>query len=194
MFQQNPHPLYNSLLNHDYLLKSTNDPDVFELICNNEILNVSQEYGILYINDIKNKKRSLFTHHKFNKINDPTAIFEYVKEFVSIVRQSLIPQNIEAMNLVICEILQNFPNTQEIEFNTGDGLPNLRFCTESFLSYSINIENIIDSIYNFQFINNLTLEENIKIKEIPKHKFLENIKKYEELKKVLKVNPVIHNK
>lgn len=196
MFEQSPHSLYLSLLDHDYDIKQSFDPEWWIISSNNYKLLIQSKLGALNILD--SRTGSSFNFPRIDLYfdedyeNDYEDINGAVKEFVSVIKKSLNPQNIEVMKLIICQLIMDYPDILKLKFQTLDlkDLETLRALDQNSKIYIIkdkykNIFNYLDSFY---FINNLELSPGISLKDITNHILLNNFNESLKLKKDLKID------
>lgn len=203
MFKQNPHPLYLSLLDHDYSLvpvinRRDDDTKLFRMTSNSNKIIVSVTRNVLKLSCAKTNSLTSFTHHSFYKnpsfhINTIEKVEDILQSFVKIIRKSLNPKNIHCMNLVLSVIAQRYPDIEGVFFDShmNTNKQSISFGCDSFLTYEITGQDIYDLIYDFYFINNLSLKDSVSIVRTSNHAMLENLTKLKELKKLLKINPKV---
>lgn len=193
MFVQNSHPFYVNLLENDYTIKKSDNDFYFEWICGDLTLLISIRMGMLSIIDPKNDQSVVFPHLNIYGGNNYEGISEVIKEYTTIIKQSLNVKNIDVVNLVLYEIIKNYPNIRKISFFTHirENKKTLEFIDQNQQYYKIIGQNIFDHIHNFCFVNDLQLNYYIRIEEISHHEIIKNFEKYKVLKKELLINPKI---
>lgn len=189
MFEQDPHPLYKALLTQDYTLERSKDLyRWFDWRCSNYRLLVTTEIDSLHVLDPKTGGNVAFYKLDFpfyNQDDHQKNVFEAVKKYVDIIRESLNDINIKAMKLVLSEIILNYPEVQEIKFITNNKniLKNSKFLSQDNQHYQIEEENTLKLIEKFYFLKNFYLSSHFSIKDITYHEMMENFSESKEFQK-----------
>lgn len=197
MFEQTPHPFYIDILTQSYSLKSPQNSDSmktwFQWCTPHQKLLVKMRNGSLQILDPKDSKRSTFPYVNFEIENNKEEIEKFLSSYVYSIKKSLKTENIKAMKLILNEINRTYPDIKQVSFNihTKLGRNYLRFYDQDYNNYKINGKNIFNFISNFYFINNMSLNDQVFIEKTTQHQLIENFEESENIKKLLKINPII---
>lgn len=196
MFEQNPHPIYTSLLENEYKIlesKNTTNSKWYEILCGNRKVmmgiekNVSHiydyfgfktiHYGILPKFDIENLEEEL----------KPKVVLDKLK---CILIKSLNTKNIEFMNLVLFEITNLYPNIEKISFLEMNEYSHdvMIFSDQNNQFYELTSKDISKFINQFNFIIDLKITSYINIKKTSNHETLKSIENALLLKKSLNLD------
>lgn len=182
MFSQSPHPLYTALLNNKYSLRKMKDSEFYVWKCLEERLIVRVGMGTLYISDPKTSQKATFNWEDGFRYkpgnNSPDNIFEVIKQYAEIIKESLNNKNIEVVKLILYGILKNYPHITRIGL-----LKNQQIVDQNLNYYKINNKEVFDFISDFYFIENIKLSHILYIKNFSNHENLENFIEIEEIKK-----------
>lgn len=193
MFKQNPHPFYKALLENDYSVVPATNPQFFKWYCGGHELTIFNQSGIFCVRDNKTGESGIISFILDNFENNLDDVKKLIKKHFLSVKESLIQQKVDAMGVVLTEILKTSMNIKSFNFSPGTfkNKKFLRIIDENDNVYKIYDKKTTDLIFNFYFVDGLSLRSEIEIESFSNHDFLENFAKHEDLKKVLDINPKI---
>lgn len=191
ILEQNPHPIYLDLIKYPCTIKPSKMNTWFELNCAHHKLFIKMRRGAINLLDHKNSKLVAFLDVRFDSQNTESDLEKVFKKYLSFIKDSLDTKNIYTMNLILYQIIQNYPDIRNIYFDSIPRKKHLTFQDDNQRIYKIEDQDIYNNIYNFYFVDNLFLDRNIRIKERSNHDLVENFQKYNDLKKDLGINPKI---